>query len=285
MLVFFYRVCARFLIILQTHYMSTQTDIADKAQTNTAEKGDPSLIDRLFSAGAHFGFSRSRRHPTAIPFLFGAKQGTDIFDLEKTAELLEDASAYMRELGTNKKTVLFVGTKEEVSMYVRATADALNAPYVVNRWIGGMLTNFSEIKKRIDRLDLLRKQVETGELERKYTKKERLMVSREVEKLNHNFGGIADIERLPAALVVVDPRYESIAVKEAEDMNIPVIAIMGSDCDASKIKKPIFVNDAHTKSVELVLNELKEAYQAGVATAPTETKGTGAPKKEESRTV
>ncbi len=110
------------------------------------------MIDRLFNAGAHFGFSRSRRHPSVAPFLYGTKQGTDIFNLEETAALLADATAYIQTLGAEGKTVLFVGTKEEIAGLVRSTADSLNTPYVVNRWIGGTLTNFPEIKKRIDHL-------------------------------------------------------------------------------------------------------------------------------------
>lgn len=231
-------------------------------ETNT--KG--TLIERLFAVGAHFGFSKSRRHPTVVPYIYGTKEGTDIFDLEKTAGLIEDAKQHLRTLGAEGKTVLFVGTKDEVKRIVEAHATQVHMPYVVNRWIGGMLTNFSEIKKRIARLTTLREQAESGELERKYTKKERLMISREVEKLNFNFGGIATLERLPAAVVVVDPRHDAIAVKEASDMRIPVLAIMSSDCDVSKITKPVVLNDTNMKSVELALSELTGAYEEGKKT-------------------
>jgi len=224
------------------------------------------LIERLFNAGAHFGFSKSRRHPTVAPYIFANKQGTDIFDLEKTAVLLEEAKAMVKEAGSLGKTVLFVGTKDEVSKLVRAHAEKAESPYVVNRWIGGMLTNFSEIRKRIARLKELVAEREAGELDRKYTKKERVVIGREIDKLSHNFTGIATIERTPHLMVVVDPRHDSIAVTEATDMKVPVIGIMSSDSNLSLVTKPIVVNDALTSSVDLVLSELVEAYLEGKKT-------------------
>lgn len=200
-----------------------------------------------------------------MPYLFGSKQGTDIFDLEKTEALLSDAAAYLEQIGASGGTVLLVGTKEEVKRLVRDRALGLELPYVTNRWIGGMLTNFSEIQKRIKRLLTLREQQASGELERKYTKKERLMMAREMEKLDFNFGGISAMEKLPAALLVVDPRHDAISVREARQLNIPVVAIMNSDCDARPIEKPVFVNDAHRASVELALDELTVGYERGRA--------------------
>ena len=226
--------------------------------TTTEQK---TMIERLYEAGAHFGFSRSRRHPSVSQYLFGTKNGTDIFDLEKTEELLKEATSFISSLGKEGKQVLFVGTKEEAATLVRQSADSLSMPYVVHRWIGGTITNFAEIKKRIARLLELKEQKESGELERKYTKKERLMISREIEKLELNFGGLTSLEKLPAALVVVDPRHESIAVLEARAHNIPVVAVMSSDCDASLVTHPIVVNDAHQKSVALILKEITNAYQ------------------------
>lgn len=221
------------------------------------------LIERLFSAGSHFGFSKSRRHPSTSGYLFGTKQGTDIFDLERTSELLNEAAAYVRTLGEEGKTVLFVSTKQEVSDIVRAHADTVNMPYVTNRWIGGILTNFSEIKKRLARLALLKEQKASGELDRKYTKKERVVIGREVDKLEHNFGGIARIERTPDAMIVVDPRHDHVAVTEANDAKVPVIAIMGSDCDMALVTKPILANDSHRQSVSMIMSELSAAYQEG----------------------
>ncbi len=235
------------------------------------------LIQQLFSAGSHFGFSKSRRHPSVSKFLFGSKQGTDIFDLEKTSELLTDALDYVRTLGEEGKTVLFVSTKTEVSDLVRASADRANMPYVTNRWIGGVLTNWSEIKKRLARLASFKEQSASGELDRKYTKKERLMMGREAENLEFNFGGIARIERNPDALIVVDPRHDIVAVTEAIDAKVPVVALMCSDCDMAKVTKPILANDSHRASVTLILQLFTDAlidgrsrYVPKVAVKPAE---------------
>jgi small subunit ribosomal protein S2 len=223
------------------------------------------LIERLFSAGAHFGFKKSRRHPTVTSYLFTSKDGNDIFDLEQSAGLIEAAAAVVNEAGKNGKTVVFVGTKDEVSKLVQTTAESLALPYVTNRWIGGMLTNWSEIKKRIMRLDSLMAERESGELDRKYTKKERVMINREIDKLNFNFAGIKNITKTPDLMVVVDPRHDFIAVQEASDIRIPVIALMSSDCDAAKVTHPVFVNDALQSSVSVVLGELAKAYTDGKA--------------------
>jgi small subunit ribosomal protein S2 len=221
------------------------------------------LIQRLFNAGAHFGFKKSRRHPTVVPYLFTTKEGVDIFDLEKTAASVESVKELLKQAGLAGKTVLFVGTKDESSKLIKKVAEQVDAPYVSNRWIGGMLTNFSEIKKRINRLEALTHESTSGELERKYTKKERVMIGREMDKLAFNFGGIAKITKTPDFLLVVDPRHDHIAVTEAKVRNVPVIAIMSSDCDAAKIDYPIVVNDSLQTSVSLILEELSAAYKEG----------------------
>lgn len=234
------------------------------------------LIDRLFQAGSHFGFKKRRRHPTVTKYLYTTKDGNDIFDLEKTVALLETAKEVLREAGLNGKTVLFVGTKDEASRIVKAAAEKAEAPYVTNRWIGGMLTNFSEIKKRINRLEALNHEQESGELERKYTKKERVVIGREIDKLNFNFKGISSIQKMPDYMLVVDPRHDFIAVTEANDRKIPVIAIMSSDCDANKVQFPVVANDSLQTSVSTVLHELAAAYAEG--------KSAYVPKSVESRT-
>lgn len=221
------------------------------------------LIDRLFQAGAHFGFKKSRRHPSVAPYLFTTKDGNDIFDLEKTSELLAQTKEVLKQAGLQGKTVLFVGTKDEATKLVKAAAEKAEAPYVSNRWIGGMLTNNSEIKKRINRLEALNNEKESGELERKYTKKERVVIGREITKLNFNFAGIANLNRLPEFMLVVDPRHDHVAVTEAHSRNIPIIAIMSSDCDASKVAYPVLANDSLQASVTVLLDELATAYKEG----------------------
>ena len=229
----------------------------------TSEQKNSSLIEKLFKAGAHFGFTKSRRHPTITPYIFANKLGTDIFDLEKTAQLLEDAKTMLKEAGEKGQTVMYVGTKDEVAKIVTSFAAKADMPVVANRWIGGLLTNFSEIRKRLERLKSLNAERESGELERKYIKKERVIIGREVDKLQFNFGGIQKIDRTPHMLLVVDPRHDFIAVQEAKEIGIPVVAIMSSDCDVSKITQPVIVNDALTSSVTLALSELTDAYLEG----------------------
>ncbi len=230
--------------------------------TNT---NNSTLIERLFSVGAHFGFKKSRRHPTVTSYLYGTKEGNDIFDLEQTADLLSKASAILKEAGLNGKTVLFVGTKTEAVKAVTKAATEVSMPYVVNRWIGGMFTNFPEMKKRINRLEELSSGVTSGELERKYTKKERMVLGREATKLDHNFKGISTLTRLPDLMVVVDPRHDHIAVKEARNMKVPVIGIMSSDCDVSLVTYPVLINDTLQNSVTLALSELTKALAEGKA--------------------
>lgn len=224
---------------------------------------NPSFIDRLFKAGAHFGFRKSRRHPSVASYLYATKEGSDIFDLEKVAEALTTATEVLKEAGMQGRTVLFVSTKDETSAIIKAAAEKIGAPYVTNRWIGGMLTNFSEIKKRINRLEALVHERESGELERKYTKKERVVIGREVDKLTFNFFGISKMVKLPDLMVVVDPRHDSIAVTEAKEKNIPVIAILNSDCDATLVRYPIVANDSLQSSVSLLVEEMAAAYVTG----------------------
>jgi len=228
-------------------------------------KNKNTFIDQLFQAGSHFGFKKSRRHPSVVPYVFTTKDGNDIFDLEKTVASLETAKEIIKEAGLQGKTVLFVGTKDESSKIVQAAAEKAGAPYATNRWIGGMLTNFSEIKKRINRLELLTSERESGELERKYKKKERVVLGREAAKLAHNFFGISKMAKLPDMMLVVDPRHDSIAVAEAKERNIPVMAILSSDCDASIIQYPVIANDSLQTSVKLLVSELTDAYAEGKA--------------------
>jgi len=220
-------------------------------------------IKTLYDAGAHFGYPRARRHPTAQSFLYTTKDRTDIFDLEETQKRLDAAKAFAASLSAQGKAVLFVGGKHEAVAIVKDVAEKIGQPYVAGRWIGGTLTNFKNIRKRIERLDRLVTDRASGELEKKYTKKEQLLLSREVEGLEFRFGGITKMADLPGALFVIDSRHEKTAVQEANQLKIPVIALSSSDCDFSKTQFPIPANDTSVKSISLVLNEIADAYQEG----------------------
>ena len=193
------------------------------------------LIERMFEAGAHFGFSKSRRHPSTAEYIFTTKDGNDIFDLEATSQQLETAKATLEAAAKAGKSVVLVGTKDEVTKMVKQTAEAADLAYVSNRWIGGLFTNFSQMKKRIERLKSLRAEKESGELERKYTKKERVVIGREIDKLTFNFGGIVDLEKTPDMMIIIDPRHDEIARTEANDLSIPTIGVMSSDSDITKV--------------------------------------------------
>lgn len=225
------------------------------------------LIESLFKAGAHYGYSRSRRHPSVSKYLFGVKGGVELFDLEKTAELFETAQTFIRSVAADRGTILLVGGKAEAREAVVRAAESLNQPFVSGRFIGGTLTNYSEIKKRVERLIDLTEKREKGELA-KFTKLERLLIDREIDDLTIMFGGLRGMTKLPTALVVVDPRREKIAVTEARKMKIPVVALLNSDCDASEVTYPVTANDATLASVALFLSKIKEAWEEGVKSAP-----------------
>lgn len=216
----------------------------------------------MFKAGAHFGYSRARRHPSTKPFIFGAKNRVEIINLEKSAGALEKAKQFTREIGAAGKQILFVGTKPEVCVHMMEAALSAGMPYVSERWIGGLLTNFHEIKKRVARLEDLTAKREAGELS-VYTKKERLLIDREIKTLEKNFGGVTSLSELPKALFVVDPRHEKTAVAEAKRMNIPVIALAGTDCNISMIAYPILGNDSAAQSITFFVREIAEAVREG----------------------
>ena len=219
-------------------------------------------VDEMFKVGAHYGLSRSKRHASTAPYIFGVKNQSEIIDLEKTDALLDKALAFVTELGKDGKQILFLSGKNEGRDALVLAAESVNMPHVAGRWIGGTLTNFPEIKKRIAKLDDLVKQKERGDL-LKYTKKERLMIDREIESLNKLFSGIALLKDLPKALFVVDAKREHIAVEEANKMKIPVVSLCNSDCDIRDVAYPIVANDGSVASVTFFINEIAKAYAKG----------------------
>lgn len=218
-------------------------------------------ITRMFEVGAHFAYSKSRRHPTAQPYIFGVKDKVEIFDLEKIQKLLNEAVDFIAQLAGEGKRILFVAGKNEARETIKNTALSLDMPYVAGRWIGGTLTNFDEIKKRIIRLETLIDEEEKGELAKKYTKREQLLLGREIASLEETFGGLTSMKELPAALFVVDTKREHIPVEEAKKRGIPVIALMNSDCDVTSADYPIFANDSSVKSIDFFVHMLADAYK------------------------
>lgn len=227
-------------------------------------KSNTSLIENMFEVGAHFGYSRTRRHPSFKPLIFGAKNNVDIINLEKTGYFLNKALEFVKECARHNKTILFVGTKPEARRVIEEAAASLDLPYVFHRWIGGTLTNFSEIKKRIKRLLELREKKEKGELD-VYTKKEKLVLDKEIERLSKNFSGIVSMQGLPDALFIIDPKHEATAVREARRKSVPLIGLAGSDCNTKEIDYPIPANDSALSSIRFFVEQITKAYGEGKA--------------------
>ena len=244
--------------------------VLEQENKNKEEKVDfdPEL-EKMFKAGVHFGYSRTKRHPKMAPYIFGLRNNAEVFDLEKTKAKLDEASAFVRELGKEKKTIILVGTKPAIRDLTEKAAREAGLPYVKERWLGGFITNFSIIRKRMDYYENLINEKESGGLE-KYTKKERLEIGKELVKLERNFGGLISLKRLPDALLIVDPKEEKTAAKEAADKNIPVIAVLNSDSNPENISYPIPANDASRTSVDYLLSRIIAAYQEGKSSAKKE---------------
>jgi len=243
----------------------------DTTQAIEEQKENKSLIERMFKAGAHFGYTRSRRHPSFKSSVFGSKDGSDIVNLEKTGSFLMRALDFVKNASSENKTIIFVGTKPEARKIVEGCAISLGLPYVSYRWIGGTFTNFPEIKKRLAVLGALQKKKEDGEFD-VYTKKERLNIDREIQKLIRNFGGIATLDKVPGALFVIDPRHERTVVVEAKTKHIPIVALAGSDCNLEEIDYPIPANDSSIASITFFVGEIARAYKEGLSNRkPTST--------------
>lgn len=229
------------------------------------------LIEEMFKVGAQYAYSKSRRHPTSKGYIFGVKNRVEIFDLEKTSDALEKALDFIKDLASNKKTILFIGGKNEAKDAIRETASSLKMPYVAGRWIGGSLTNFAEIQKRISKYEDLIEKKEKGEFS-KFTKKERLLIDRDIEDLENKFGGLISMKKLPQALFVIDSKQEKIAVEEAKKSGIPIVALSNSDCDLDNVDYPMPGNDSNFASIKFFVNEVKKAYEEGLKTAKKEEK-------------
>lgn len=214
----------------------------------------------LLEAGGHFGHQARRWNPAMKPYIYGEKDGVHILDLVKTRDGLEKAAAFVKATAIQGRIILFVGTKRQAQAVVKAAAAQCQMPYLTVRWIGGLLTNWDQMQKRIKRMTDLRRQREAGEL-KKYTKREQLLFDREIAKLEKSFGGVEGMGKLPDALFVVDSHREEVAVAEARRMGIPVVAMVDTNADPTLVDYVIPVNDDAVKSIELVVNAISEAIE------------------------
>jgi len=216
----------------------------------------------LLEAGVHFGHQTRRWNPKMRRFIFGERGGIYIIDLQKTAEALEEAQSFVRNLGERNGTVLFVGTKKQAQDSVEEEAKRTSMPYVNHRWLGGLLTNWRTIAERIEHLHELRRLKEEGQLEL-LPPKERISMQGELDKLEANLGGVADMRRQPDAVVIIDLRKEQLAVREARRLNIPVIALVDTNCDPDEADFVIPGNDDAIRSCSLVVHALGDAIAEG----------------------
>ncbi|MEI6280729.1 MAG: 30S ribosomal protein S2 [bacterium] len=226
-----------------------------------------SIVEKMFKAGAHYGYSKTRRHPSVSSYIHTTKNKGDIIDLEKTSVLLEEATLFIKNLGAQNKVVLFVGTKPEAKVATKDTAESLNMPYVNERWIGGTLSNFTEIKKRIAELENYQKDSATGELE-KYTKKERVVMAKKMEKLARYYTGLLGLKKAPDALYITDAKSEHIAATEARKSGVPVVSLVNSDSNIKGIDYPIVANDSAIPSVKFFASAIASAYKDGQLSIP-----------------
>lgn len=249
----------------------------------------PTLLEML-KAGVHFGHQKSRWHPKMEQFIFGARNGVHIINLEKTQEELEKALSYVKTLASKGQVILFVGTKRQAREITKQAAINCGMPYLVERWIGGLLTNFDEVRRRLKKYKHLREQFETGEIER-YTKKEQLNLKKQLEKMDKYLVGLTNLEKMPDALYIADMRTEKTALAETERTEVPTVAVCDTNADPTKVTYAIPANDDAVNSIRMIANLISAAILEGknewektkaerAAKVPEEKKKVEAPKKE-----
>jgi small subunit ribosomal protein S2 len=218
----------------------------------------------LLNAGVHFGHLKRKWNPKMAPYIFMERNGIHIIDLNKTSAKLEEAAAAVKQIAKSGKKILFVATKKQAKEIVGAAAKSVNMPFITERWPGGMLTNFATQRKSVKKMTNIDKMLTDGTAEN-LSKKERLMMSRQRDKMDKLIGSISDLNRLPAALFIVDTVKEHIAVDEAIKLGIPTIAINDTNSDPSVIDFPIPANDDASKSIELIMNVMVKAIEEGLS--------------------
>ncbi|MBQ7037006.1 MAG: 30S ribosomal protein S2 [Clostridia bacterium] len=219
-------------------------------------------MKQLLEAGVHFGHQTRRWNPKMAEYIFTERNGIYIIDLQKTVKKIEEAYAFVRDVAAAGEEILFVGTKKQAQESIKEEAERVGMHFVNARWLGGMMTNFKTIKKRIERLYQLQKMEEDGTFDL-LTKKEVMKLRGEMEKLEKYLGGIKDMKKLPGALFVVDPKKEKIAIAEAKKLNIPVVAIVDTNCDPEEVDYAIPGNDDAIRAVKLIASVMSNAILEG----------------------
>lgn len=227
-------------------------------------ENNTSLQQQLLDAGVHFGHLKKKWNPKMLPYIFAEKKGIHIIDLNKTVECLQETAAAMKQIARSGKKILFVGTKKQAKDIVSECARRVNMPYVTERWLGGMLTNFNTVRKSVKKMQSIEKMLGDGSFD-SITKKERLTLSRDRDKMDKVLGGIAQLGRVPAALFIVDIGHEHIALAEAKRLGITTFGLVDTNCDPNKVDFAIPANDDATKSIAILANYLTAAIAEGLA--------------------
>jgi len=223
---------------------------------------EQTLVERLIAAGVHFGHRASRWNPKMAPYIYARKNLIHIIDIRETVRGLLRARKYLQKVAASGAQILFVGTKRQAADAVEREATRCKMPFVSERWLGGTLTNFRTIRSRMGRLEELEKMMETGEIET-FSKKMQSAINREYRKMYRNLNGIRTMNRIPGAMMIIDPKKQKNAVREAQALGVPTVALIDTDCDPDQVDLPIPGNDDGIRSIELILSLLADAVIAG----------------------
>jgi small subunit ribosomal protein S2 len=227
-------------------------------------ENNTSLQQQLLEAGVHFGHLKKKWNPKMLPYIFAEKKGIHIIDLNKTVDHLQESAAAIKQIAKSGKKIMFVATKKQAKEIVSECAKRVNMPYATERWLGGMLTNFNTVRKSVKKMQSIEKMLADGSAE-SLTKKERLTLSRDKDKMEKVLGGIAQLGRLPAALFLVDIGHEHIALSEAKRLGITTFGMVDTNCDPNKVDFAIPANDDATKSIAIITNYIIAAIAEGLA--------------------
>ena len=227
-------------------------------------ENNTSLQQQLLEAGVHFGDLKKKWNPKMLPYIFAEKKGIHIIDLNKTVECLQETAAALKQIARSGKKILFVGTKKQAKDIVNECAKRVNMPYVTERWLGGMLTNFNTVRKSVKKMQSIEKMLGDGSFD-SITKKERLTLSRDRDKMDKVLGGIVQLGRVPAALFIVDIGHEHIALAEAKRLGISTFGVVDTNCDPNRVDFAIPANDDATKSIAIIVNYITAAIAEGLA--------------------
>jgi small subunit ribosomal protein S2 len=227
-------------------------------------ENNTSLQQQLLEAGVHFGHLRKKWNPKMLPYIYAEKKGIHIIDLNKTVECLQETASALKSIAKSGKKIMFVGTKKQAKEIVTECAQRINMPYVTERWLGGMLTNFNTVRKSVKKMQSIEKMLTDGSFDN-ITKKERLQLARDKDKMEKVLGGIAQLGRVPAALFIIDIGHEHIALAEAKRLGIATFGMVDTNCDPNKVDFPVPANDDATKSIAIIANYITAAIAEGLA--------------------